>query len=196
MTDHAHPARRHVPTAPGEGPAARGLRTAVRRRPLPSVLALALLASPAAAQPSPSPAPPSAEDIAAAYAASVRFERERALARAERALAALDPEGLDERLAADPPPPAPEPPAFAVTLHGCAPAAPGEVGHVCHYSYVVDDPAQGVSHAGPDLVVGHVFPGPDGLLVRELPPPPGPYGPAGPSGALPVEPPTPAPPAE
>ena len=124
----------------------------------------------------------------------MRLERERALARVEQALAALDPEGLPDRLAAGPRPQAPELPTFTVTVYGCALAAPGEVGHVCHYGYVVTDPVQGVSYTGPNLVVGHLFPGPEGLLVRELPPPPGPYGPGGPSGALLVAP--PAPPAE
>ena len=150
-------------------------RPTLHHRPRMAVVAAFIcltLASPAAAQPSPSPAPPTAEDIAAAYVASVRLERERALARVEQALAALGPEGLPDRLAADPRPQAPELPTFTVTVHGCAPAAPGEVGHVCHYGYVVTDPVQGVSYPGPYLVVGHLFPGPEGLLVRELPPTP------------------------
>ena len=129
-------------------------------------LALALLAPAAWAQPAPAP---TAEDIEAAYANSLRYEREQALRRVEGAFAA-GPEAAGVRAAE-------AEVRFTVTLHGCAPAAAGEVGHVCHYDYRVDDGRVGASYRGPDLVRGHVFPGPDGLLVRELPPPPGPFGP-------------------
>lgn len=150
-----------------------------------ALLVPALLASPVAAQPSPAP---SAEDVAAAYANAARHEREQIARRIEQAAALADgdaaalleqlrrgPGGVDEATL----------PTFTVTLHGCAPAAPGEVGHVCHYSYSITDPSEGVSFAGPDLVRGHLFPGPDGLLVRELPPPPEPYGPRPQLGAAP-----------
>ena len=106
---------------------------------------------------------PTAEDIAGAYENSVRFELERALG----ATAGARADELN----------------FVVTPFGCAPAA-GDVGHVCAYAYHVEDTGggggAGVSAGFVPLVRGHVFPGPDGLVVRELPTP----GPLGPQGGL------------
>ena len=153
-------------------------------------LALLVLASAAGAQPAPpgpipSDAPasapaPTAEAIAEAYLHSIRVERERVLRRAEAAIVAArrsageeadDGAAFIERLRAGPDPEALDPAEglhFVVALYGCAPAA-GEPGHVCTYGYGVEDARAGVSAPGPALVRAHLFPGPDGLLVHELP---------------------------
>ena len=177
------PARVSAPLRARTGPAPSPRATsstpagAIARATL--ALALALLAPGAWAQPAPADPAPTAEEIAEAYENSLRFE----LGRAQlEAAAAAGLEGFLAGVAGVAGAEATarlEKMSFVVTLYACAPAA-GDVGHVCTYAYHVEDAGEGVSAGFVSLVRGHVFPGPDGLVVHELPTP----GPLGPQGGL------------